>query len=78
MMKLSRTERGLARRATYRLLALERREFPSSSDPSRMYTAMAMADGRLTCNCRGWITKKLGKPRWCRHTEALTDWACGA
>lgn len=69
--KLTRTQRGQVRRATNRLLCRERREFPSSSDPNKMYVAMVMADGMVTCNCRGWTFKKGSTARRCKHTDEL-------
>ena len=47
----------------------------SQSNPDRRpYEIQLHDDGILTCNCRGWTTKKDGQPRSCRHVrELLTD-----
>lgn len=46
--------------------------FPSSSNPSVVYTAMLdPVTGETTCNCKGWTVKKLGKPRSCKHTKKM-------
>lgn len=42
---------------------------PSSSDPSREYTTILWADGRVSCNCRGWTFKRPGQDRSCQHTQ---------
>lgn len=68
---MTRTERGLARRMANRFLAVERRKFPSSSNPNLTYTAVLQMDGKLTCDCRGWITKKPHRARWCKHVAEL-------
>lgn len=69
-VRLTRQQRGQVRKATNRLTALERREFPSESDSSRSYIAMILLDGCVTCNCRGWTMKK-GPFRRCKHTDEL-------
>lgn len=69
--RLTRKERGLVRRATNRLTALERRQFPSSSDPSKHYVTAIMPGGLVTCDCRGWVTKKPYIPRQCKHAFEL-------
>lgn len=71
-MRLTRTQRGQVRRATNRLLAVERREFPSASTPEKVYVAMILIDNRLTCDCQGWTIKKVGKARQCKHTTEMT------
>jgi len=70
-LHLTRAERGQVRRATNRLTARERREFPSDSIPGKVYVAMIMQDGRVTCDCRGWIVRKRQFARSCKHTREL-------
>lgn len=69
--KLDRKTRGQVRRVTNKLKTVERRLFPSSSNPNRKYETVIYADGQVLCNCQGWTIKKAGKPRQCRHTEEL-------
>lgn len=69
--KLDRKTRGQVRRVTNKLKTLEKREFPSSSNPNRRYEAVIYIDGQILCNCQGWTIKKPGKPRQCRHTAEL-------
>ena len=69
-VKLTRAERTQARRATTRLLTLEKREFESSSS-SATYVARIMIDGKFQCDCRGWTIKRIYRPRWCKHCETL-------
>lgn len=71
-VKLTRAERTQARRATTRLMTLEKREFSSSSSPAT-YVARIMFDGKFQCDCRGWVIKKIFRPRWCKHCEALCN-----
>lgn len=35
------------------------------------YTTIVNAEGRLSCNCNGWVIKKGAKPRWCKHCDFL-------
>lgn len=70
--KLTRAQRSQVRRAQFRLGALERKTFPSSSSDA-VYTAIVMTDGKLMCDCRGWTIKKAYKPRRCKHTDALLN-----
>jgi hypothetical protein len=69
--QFTRQERGLARRVTNRLLAVEQRQFPSDSRPGAHYLARVMQDGKLMCDCRGWVVRKVGKARECKHTREL-------
>jgi hypothetical protein len=50
------------------MLAVKRWTYPSSSS-SKTYDAILNDDGHLSCDCRGWTMKKVGKPRSCRHTD---------
>lgn len=45
-------------------------QFPSSSS-SAVYTWQIGDDGRLSCDCRGWVNKRPGKPRECKHTKKV-------
>ena len=72
-VKLTRAVRGQVRRATTRVLTVERREFASSSSPGKHYIAVILQDGKTMCDCRGWTIKKAGKPRQCTHTKQLID-----
>lgn len=71
-IKLTQAERNQARRATTRLLTLEKREFESSSSSAK-YVARIMIDGKFQCNCRGWVIKRMYRPRWCKHCETLCN-----
>lgn len=68
---LDRASRARARRATTLMLTDEWREFESASSPGTIYRAIILVDGKTQCNCRGWITKRQGRPRQCKHTTAL-------
>jgi hypothetical protein len=75
--RYTRQERGLARRAVNRLLAIEQHEFPSSSNPNKRYHARVMIDGKLMCDCQGWTIRKTDRrtgdklPRVCKHTAEV-------
>lgn len=44
----------------------------ASSSSRRMYTVVVNVDTRvLSCNCKGWTTKRDGQPRSCKHTRAV-------
>ena len=45
-------------------------EFPSSSS-SKVYTVKTDEEGALWCSCPAWRFKKKGKPRGCKHTQAV-------
>lgn len=47
------------------------RSYPSSSTPGINYNAVAHDDGKLTCNCRGWINRRGVSSRNCTHTKRL-------
>ena len=47
-------------------------KFPSKSNPDRKpYVVKVYSDGTLSCDCKGWIMKKAGKPRECTHTKKV-------
>lgn len=69
--KLTRALRGQVRRATNRINTVEARDFPSGSDPSKVYHAVVYLNGMVLCDCMGWTIKKPGRPRSCKHTIAL-------
>ena len=47
-------------------------KFPSKSNPDRKpYVVKVYSDGTLSCDCKGWIMKKVGKPRECAHTKKV-------
>lgn len=48
--------------------------FPSSSDPSKLYAVKQDENGEISCNCRGWTTKKPGQERTCKHTREVERW----
>lgn len=48
-------------------------KFPSSSSPQIYTTQINPASGLLSCDCRGWVTKKLGKTRTCKHTKKVIE-----
>lgn len=68
---LSRGVRAQIVRATHRLLSVESKVFESKSTPGQTYMARVEADGKVFCNCRGWVVRKQGKPRQCWHTQQL-------
>lgn len=44
--------------------------YPSSSGPGTYTTSWADdSDGKLSCDCRGFLIKREGKPRGCRHID---------
>lgn len=45
--------------------------FPSSSDLNKVYAVKKDEFGELSCNCRGWTTKKPGQERTCKHTRRV-------
>jgi hypothetical protein len=71
-IRLSRAQRGQVRRATTRLLSLERQEFPSASSPGRTYTTAILVGGQVICNCPGWTKRRPHAPRQCVHAFTLT------
>ena len=40
-----------------------------SSQGTTTYETVLRRDGTLTCNCPGWINKKKGEARGCKHTR---------
>src|SRR6266566_4294117 len=42
-----------------------------SSSSSAIYTTRINDNGLLSCDCRGWTIKKLGKARMCKHTTEV-------
>lgn len=50
-----------------------RESFPSKSNPNQPpYVAQVdESTGLVSCNCRGWINKRVGKPRFCDHCKKL-------
>ena len=44
-------------------------EFKSRSS-DRVYQVIEN-EGKVSCNCPGWIFKRAGKPRGCRHTAQI-------
>ena len=47
-------------------------EFKSKSNPDRKpYIVKVYEDGTMSCDCRGWTNKKVGKPRECTHTKQV-------
>lgn len=35
------------------------------------HTQILWSDGNITCDCNGWVFKREGKPRECRHVREL-------
>lgn len=46
----------------------------ASSHGTTTYETLLYADGTLSCNCPGWINKRPGRPRGCRHTKDLAPY----
>jgi ATP-dependent DNA ligase len=44
-----------------------------SSSSSSVYNLALGDDGRLSCECLGWRTKRGAKPRACKHTNQVAD-----
>jgi len=43
-----------------------------SASSNRMYVvAQSKSSGEWQCSCPGWILKKPGKPRGCKHLNAM-------
>jgi ATP-dependent DNA ligase len=40
-----------------------------SSSSDKEYTTILTDEGKLTCSCIGWTSKRNGKPRHCKHTK---------
>lgn len=54
------------------------KQFPSSSSDA-VYTALLDREtGASSCNCKGWVFKRHGKPRSCKHTKAMLAEHAGA
>jgi hypothetical protein len=60
--RYTRQQRGQAKRVANRMLTVERREFPSASNPAKSYTAVVHVGGKVMCDCM---------PRECKHTRAV-------
>lgn len=45
-------------------------DFPSSSSP-KIYHTLIQDNGLLSCDCPGWVVKKLNKVRECKHTKKV-------
>lgn len=46
-------------------------DFPSSSSSKIYTTQVNSATGLLSCNCPGWVVKKLNQVRSCKHTKKV-------
>lgn len=57
--------------ATHALTVPEGRwTYPSKSDADKTYTVTLRTDGRISCDCRGWIVlRKTATYRSCSHTD---------
>ena len=38
---------------------------------SRDYETVIWSDGSISCNCPGWIFKRAGRDRTCKHTRQV-------
>lgn len=47
--------------------------FPSSSSSKTYEVKMDIDSNELSCDCRGWTMKKPGKPRTCKHVQAVEN-----
>ena len=45
----------------------------SKSGKSPLYTVSLYKDGCISCDCPGWMFKRTGKPRGCKHTISLEE-----
>jgi len=43
-------------------------QYPSSSNPNKIYTVSVDEEGALSCNCPAWTFKR-GTSRTCKHVE---------
>jgi ATP-dependent DNA ligase len=50
---------------------IAQRVYPSSSTPGVDYRATVHDDGKVTCDCRGWINRRGTSSRNCTHTKKL-------
>jgi hypothetical protein len=46
-------------------------EIPSASNDRLYVVAMSKSSLEWQCSCPGWIMKRPGKPRGCKHLKAL-------
>lgn len=46
-------------------------EIASETSSNLYIVAQNKSTGEWSCSCRGWIIKKPGKPRTCKHLQAL-------
>jgi hypothetical protein len=46
-------------------------EIPNSSGERFYVVAQAKATGEWQCSCPGWVMKKAGKERTCKHMKAM-------
>ena len=44
--------------------------YPSSSS-DKVYTVQRRVDGLVSCDCPGWVVKRAGRPRSCKHTKQV-------
>ena len=43
-----------------------------SESSNRLYVvAQAKSDGEWQCSCPGWVMKRAGKPRGCKHLKVM-------
>ncbi len=57
------TKNGISYRAV-------KRKETIGSDNNTIYTTTLWENGDISCNCRGWGTKKADKERDCKHCRA--------
>jgi hypothetical protein len=48
-----------------------RMEIPSETSSNIYVVSQARSTGEVQCSCRGWINKRPGRPRGCKHVTAI-------
>jgi hypothetical protein len=70
------TRRKIANKVLLELTGGVEYIFPSSDGRTDYHTRLH-ADGKVTCDCRGWTVKKGDLPRWCKHCSMVFGRAGG-
>lgn len=47
----------------------------ASTHGTTTYETLLYTDGTLSCDCPGWVYRKAGRARGCRHTKDLEPYA---
>jgi hypothetical protein len=66
------TARQMARQVE-KMLGDKVYEVQSSSSNRKYEVLVSSADGRISCPCQGWCTKKPNKARFCSHCRQVVE-----